>query len=41
MTVAVENKSTISELLKSGIMEHLQDTAIQVHVRLMFLRVGK
>jgi hypothetical protein len=41
MTVVVEHKNAIDELLKNGPTKQGEEAAVLVHVRLMFLRVGK
>lgn len=41
MTIAVEHKNTVEEVLKNGPTKQGSEAAVLVHVRLMFLRVGK
>ncbi len=41
MAVVVEHKNTVDELLKNGPTKQGSEAAALVHVRLMFLRVGK
>ncbi len=41
MTVVVEHKNTIDELLMNGPTKQGEEAAVLVHVRLMFLRIGK
>jgi hypothetical protein len=41
MAVLVEHKNTVDELLKNGLTKQGEEAAVLVHVRLMFLHVGK
>ncbi len=41
MTIVLEQKNTVVELLKNAPTKQGEDAAVPVHVRLMFLRIGK
>jgi hypothetical protein len=41
MTIVVEQKNTVIELLKNVPAKQGEEAAVLVHVRLMFLRIGK
>jgi hypothetical protein len=41
MTIVLEQKNTVVELLKNAPTKEGEEAAVPVHVRLMFLRIGK
>lgn len=41
MAAVIDHKNVIAELLMNGPIRRGEEAAVLVHVRLMFLRVGK